>query len=337
MKFLVWFIALLIPAIIVNIARLSGILLGALPTFIIWGIAIFLARYICKSIDEKREEEATKALVEQNRQESAALRLAAQDPHSHASSTPEEAILLPVEPLPAQEPAKKKTLGFCRACGQPIDGETGRCAGCGKQYRKIKFFLLRIKGKVIPYILFPLSLAVAITFGALYFSSISPISPSAKNLSRTVYASSAYYHSTPNCSTSSTVEMTKQEALESSRIPCAKCYQSDRKIYDEYKQNHKDGIAALLQTGNTDANTNSLGGVAGLRELLKDNPSKTQRQYEPTVGYSPTVYITASGSKYHSSSTCSNMKNPISTITEVAEEDGYTPCSKCWWPSPLDI
>ena len=43
-----------------------------------------------------------------------------------------------------------------------------------------------------------------------------------------------------------------------------------------------------------------------------------------------TVYVTSSGSKYHSSSSCSNMKSPISTSLSTAIASGYAPCSKCW-------
>lgn len=42
------------------------------------------------------------------------------------------------------------------------------------------------------------------------------------------------------------------------------------------------------------------------------------------------VYITSSGSKYHSTSTCSNMKNPSCVTLEYAKSKGYTQCSKCW-------
>lgn len=42
-----------------------------------------------------------------------------------------------------------------------------------------------------------------------------------------------------------------------------------------------------------------------------------------------TVYVTSSGKKYHASSLCSNMKNPISKSLTDAKEAGYTACSKC--------
>ena len=42
-----------------------------------------------------------------------------------------------------------------------------------------------------------------------------------------------------------------------------------------------------------------------------------------------TVYVTATGKKYHESSLCSNMKNPIAKKLSEAKSAGYTACSKC--------
>lgn len=42
------------------------------------------------------------------------------------------------------------------------------------------------------------------------------------------------------------------------------------------------------------------------------------------------VWIPASGSKYHSNPSCSNMKNPSEVPKSQAEAEGYTPCKKCW-------
>ncbi len=43
----------------------------------------------------------------------------------------------------------------------------------------------------------------------------------------------------------------------------------------------------------------------------------------------PLVWIPKSGSKYHSKSTCSGMKNPSQVSLDVAQSLGYTPCKKC--------
>ena len=55
---------------------------------------------------------------------------------------------------------------------------------------------------------------------------------------------------------------------------------------------------------------------------------------EPTpdnnTGSSSMVWIPSSGSKYHSHSGCSGMKNPSQVSKSEAESRGYGPCSKCW-------
>lgn len=42
------------------------------------------------------------------------------------------------------------------------------------------------------------------------------------------------------------------------------------------------------------------------------------------------VWIPRTGSKYHSSSDCSNMRNPSHVTISDAIDRGYTPCKKCY-------
>ena len=49
---------------------------------------------------------------------------------------------------------------------------------------------------------------------------------------------------------------------------------------------------------------------------------------------SRTVWCSRSGSKYHYSSTCSGMKNPIAMTLQQAVDSGKQPCSKCVHESP---
>lgn len=44
----------------------------------------------------------------------------------------------------------------------------------------------------------------------------------------------------------------------------------------------------------------------------------------------PMVWIPASGSKYHSNSSCSNMNNPTQVTLSEAQNMGLTPCQKCY-------
>lgn len=58
-----------------------------------------------------------------------------------------------------------------------------------------------------------------------------------------------------------------------------------------------------------------------VEEIEKNNVSKEQ-----TV----MVWIPRTGSKYHSRSGCSNMKNPSQVTKEEAVRMGYEPCKKCY-------
>ena len=55
----------------------------------------------------------------------------------------------------------------------------------------------------------------------------------------------------------------------------------------------------------------------------------TTEPEQPTTN-SVMVWIPNSGSKYHSKSSCSNMKNPTQVTLEEAERRGFTPCKKCY-------
>lgn len=51
---------------------------------------------------------------------------------------------------------------------------------------------------------------------------------------------------------------------------------------------------------------------------------------QATVPVTNTVWLSRTGSKYHSSPSCSNMKNPTETSLDNAIAQGRTPCSKCY-------
>lgn len=69
---------------------------------------------------------------------------------------------------------------------------------------------------------------------------------------------------------------------------------------------------------------------------VETTPTQTQTD-EPEVESEsestpsePMVWIPKSGSKYHSKSSCSNMKNPTQVTESEAQAEGYTRCKKCW-------
>lgn len=69
--------------------------------------------------------------------------------------------------------------------------------------------------------------------------------------------------------------------------------------------------------------THSLGEVTG--------HGKAQTGYATNApASSATVWVTASGKKYHNNPTCSKMKSPIEISLAEAIANGYEPCGKCY-------
>ena len=56
MKILIWFLCLLVYAIITTTFQWNGIYLGAIPTMILFGVALILARSLCKAYDKHKNE-----------------------------------------------------------------------------------------------------------------------------------------------------------------------------------------------------------------------------------------------------------------------------------------
>ena len=78
----------------------------------------------------------------------------------------------------------------------------------------------------------------------------------------------------------------------------------------------------------------SVRGYSTSDETVVENQSPQEgEQTTPTVALPPaenTVWITRKGGRYHSSASCSNMKNPYTVTLEQAQASGRTPCRKCW-------
>ena len=54
MKGLIWFLCIFANALITTILKESGILLGAIPTMILFAAMLWLARTLCKKWDEHK-------------------------------------------------------------------------------------------------------------------------------------------------------------------------------------------------------------------------------------------------------------------------------------------
>ena len=65
MKFLIWFGCILAYSLITTALRTSGILLGAIPTMILFGAMMWLAHFLCKKWDEHKADKTYKVLEDE--------------------------------------------------------------------------------------------------------------------------------------------------------------------------------------------------------------------------------------------------------------------------------
>ena len=61
------------------------------------------------------------------------------------------------------------------------------------------------------------------------------------------------------------------------------------------------------------------------KKTKKKSKKKSKKKKKTTY-----VWIPRTGSKYHKSSRCSNMRSPSKVSLSAAKSLGYTKCSKCW-------
>ena len=104
--------------------------------------------------------------------------------------------------------------------------------------------------------------------------------------------------------------------------------------FNVYCYNVQPGVTINYTTGSSTGPTEQTNSSSSTTDSSvpapKPNPTPTP---EPEVSSEETtdmVWIPNSGSKYHSHSGCSNMKNPRQVSREEAERLDYEPCKKCW-------
>ena len=101
--------------------------------------------------------------------------------------------------------------------------------------------------------------------------------------------------------------------------------------------------SACQKTQEDDISNDTTQAESSKQESTKDEPEKNDTTKNETTKNETTkqeesgseneeeimVWVSGSGSKYHSKSSCSNMKSPKQMTLEEAEEQGYEPCKKC--------
>lgn len=95
----------------------------------------------------------------------------------------------------------------------------------------------------------------------------------------------------------------------------------DAICFNVYCYNVQPGITINYATGDSSGPSSS---------TTTSSSTPSTEQNNNTAGSGDMVWIPSSGSKYHSRSSCSNMKNPTQVTKQEAENQGYEPCKKCW-------
>ena len=103
MKVLIWVICIFVNALITTIIKGSGVILGAIPTVILYGVTIWLARTLCKKWDEHK---------------------AAKLPTPSSNIDPK-----------TEEVAENK-IRYCRKCGEKLVENSRFCRKCGTEIVK---------------------------------------------------------------------------------------------------------------------------------------------------------------------------------------------------------
>ena len=108
---------------------------------------------------------------------------------------------------------------------------------------------------------------------------------------------------------------------------CVYCYNVQPGIAIDYATGDselEEDAAAELDAQESTTSSASLSGL-GSSGSTAGSASAADEASETTV-WIPTN----GGTRYHSSSSCSSMKNPTQTTQSAAEAAGYTACRKCW-------
>ena len=113
MKVLIWILCIFANSFFTTALKTNGISLGALPTLVLWGGTIFLARTLCKEWDDhKRRKQST----------------------SVSSPVPSAGS----QPVPVSQSAGINTpqILFCRKCGEKLIENSQFCRKCGTEVKK---------------------------------------------------------------------------------------------------------------------------------------------------------------------------------------------------------
>ncbi len=87
------------------------------------------------------------------------------------------------------------------------------------------------------------------------------------------------------------------------------------------------GLVKLVSNHSKKADTS--GSNTAITETVNANDNQNSDSSSSSTDKSEKVWVTASGSKYHSKSDCGGISNAYQITLEEAEQRGLTPCKKC--------
>ena len=96
-----------------------------------------------------------------------------------------------------------------------------------------------------------------------------------------------------------------------------------------YCYNVQPGIVIDYATGDSRVSPDAKP-VENTEETQKDTALKIQENNSAVTSREQVWIPAKGGTRYHKSSSCSNMKNPRQVSRKTAEQRGYTPCRKCY-------
>lgn len=172
MKVFIWFVCLFVYAIITTVFKESGITLGAVPTVLLVGGILLIAKMLCKLWDKRNN--SINNIVQKNNKIPNTTKSDANDTvsfcdkcgeklidnsnfcrkcgnsieitdnsnietteDSSESLTPHDLEFEQIPEVIAQTPPTVKSkIKYCSRCGSSIDSVSKKCTGCGKQYFK---------------------------------------------------------------------------------------------------------------------------------------------------------------------------------------------------------
>ena len=152
-----------------------------------------------------------------------------------------------------------------------------------------------------------------------------------------VYSSYAddYYHMNTLCSRfkGDPLKVTLETALNNDKDACPTCASSaNRTVYGtvDGKYYHYSSSCAGSNAVSAHLDVALANGFKACPNCVTGSDAKDEEEPKYVEGTSGIkVYAVAGGRKYHTDSTCSNMKDPVHVTLEKALNYGYEPCADC--------